>query len=680
MNNKFKKKEKINYKKERAILSDVLPYEVPAIFSNRYFYRFLVKNEIEIIDKEVKYDISIDSIQEILKLIFDVSIDSTSNKATFTKKERNIPFVFKIAHKKNDYRALSIMHPFNQVNVVSFYENFSESIKYFSNQSEFSIRKPFKVAKNRFLNDYLRQNKKKSDELPTKIELHNKDEEHLKSFFTYKEYSNIHGFFESYDFQRSEKKFNKLYKIDINKCFDSIYTHTIAWALLNKSIVKDNLNSTLDSTFAGQFDKLMQNMNYGETNGILIGAEVSRIFAEVILQKVDTNVQKELLFRLDRPIKHKTDYQIYRYVDDYFIFYDNDDVKDTILETFKHKLKEYNLHISETKSMEFTKPIITDLTIAKIKITELINENFNYSVVDNAEDENKRTWDLSLKSKDLITKFKIIVKETNIEYKDILNYTIAVIEKRFIKIQKKFEKEQYKVLYINKLTSYIIQMLDTVFFLYSVSPRVTSTIKVVSIISKLLEFIKNDVTNENGLHNYQKELIYKKVYDEIFQILTKNKFREFTQNETLYLLLTLNELGKNYRLDSKFLLDYFFSDNIKLNYFVITTLLYYIKKIKRYDDIYQKLLIEILNKFKRYNKDNLKKSTEHILLLLDLMTCPYIETDYKKELLVIYGITDVITQDEIIKFSINQQYWFIKWKDFKLADEIEMKKSQEVYS
>ena len=41
-----RKKIRLKYKKERVLLSDVLPYELPFIFSNRYFYRFLVKNGI----------------------------------------------------------------------------------------------------------------------------------------------------------------------------------------------------------------------------------------------------------------------------------------------------------------------------------------------------------------------------------------------------------------------------------------------------------------------------------------------------------------------------------------------------------------------------------------------------------------------------------------------------------
>ncbi len=675
MNKKFKKKQKITYLKERAVLSDTLPYETPAIFSNRYFYRFLVNNKIEIQDSEISFDNTNPDIIEILKLVLNVNIDG--GRALFKKYERNIPFTFKIAHKKSDFRNLSLIHPLNQLMVVDFYDTYKDSIRYFSNQSEFSIRKPFKIAKNRYINSYL-QKQTKGKTTHSKIEMHGKEEEHLKSFFTYKKYSNIHRFFESYEYQRCEKKFDKLYKFDINKCFDSIYTHTVAWALLNKEIVKDNLDKKLDATFAGRFDKLMQNMNYGETNGILIGAEISRIFAELILQKIDKNVQDKLR---KKEYLHKTHYEIFRYVDDYFIFYDDEQVKDKIIETFKHELKEYNLYVSDTKTIEFVKPIITDLTIAKTKITDLINEYFSYKIIENAIEDEKQ-WTISLKSNDVITKFKMIVKETNIEYKDILNYSIATIEKRFLKIIQKLENSENQNLYVGVFVSFAIQLLDFLFFIYSVSPRVTSTIKIVSLISKLLQFIKDDKSNQKILKNYQVELIYKKIYDEVFQILKKNKLKEYTQNETLYLLLTLNELGKDYRLDAEFLNEYFFDpeSKVNLNYFSIVTLLYYIKKINRYNNIKTKLLECIENRFVNCNKDHLRKNTELTLLLMDLMTCPYINPSDKNRFLSLNGITDSLIQSKIINFSLKQKYWFIKWKDFNLAEEIEMKKSQEVYS
>lgn len=47
-----RKKIRLKYKKERVLFSDVLPYELPFIFSNRYFYRFLVKNGIPLVSKE----------------------------------------------------------------------------------------------------------------------------------------------------------------------------------------------------------------------------------------------------------------------------------------------------------------------------------------------------------------------------------------------------------------------------------------------------------------------------------------------------------------------------------------------------------------------------------------------------------------------------------------------------
>ncbi len=40
---KKRKKIKLSYSKERVLFSDVLPYECPIFFSNRYLYRFLAK-------------------------------------------------------------------------------------------------------------------------------------------------------------------------------------------------------------------------------------------------------------------------------------------------------------------------------------------------------------------------------------------------------------------------------------------------------------------------------------------------------------------------------------------------------------------------------------------------------------------------------------------------------------
>ena len=65
---------------------------------------------------------------------------------------------------------------------------------------------------------------------------------------------------------------------------------------------------------------------------------------------------------------------------------------------------------------------------------------------------------------------------------------------------------------------------------------------------------------------------------------------------------------------------------------------------------------------------------------MDLITCPYVDIQDKNKFLSLNGITDSAIQNNIITFSLKQKYWFVKWQDFNLAEEIELKKSQEVYS
>ena len=108
-------------------------------------------------------------------------------------------------------------------------------------------------------------------------------------------------------------------KFDIQSCFDSIYTHSIAWAISGGvDLYKDNFEGIPDKSLGYIWDKIMQEMNYNETNGIVIGPEFSRIFAEVILQHVDQRVEQGLL---NKGFILNTDYECYRYVDDYFFFY-----------------------------------------------------------------------------------------------------------------------------------------------------------------------------------------------------------------------------------------------------------------------------------------------------------------------------------------------------------------------
>ena len=260
-----RKKIRLRYKKERVLFSDVLPYEIPFIFTNRYFYRFLVKNKIQIDGGVLKWDKDIDKgARLILSCLFQKQSKDIKNKNNINVEItsfKSIPFIYNILHKPNKCRLLSIIHPANQMMIVDFYNKYKNSILYLCSKSHYSIRFPQKVACYFYYKDRLHHVLlgKKTD----KMEMFFSEYENLRTFFSYKKYTNIYKFYEDYRYQRAEKKFQHLMKFDIQSCFDSIYTHSIAWAISGGvDLYKDNFEGIPDKSLGYIWDKIMQEMNY----------------------------------------------------------------------------------------------------------------------------------------------------------------------------------------------------------------------------------------------------------------------------------------------------------------------------------------------------------------------------------------------------------------------------------
>ena len=151
-------KKRIKIKKERVILSDVLPFELPVTFSNRHFYHFLITNHIQVNGKIISWDKDDPGLELIIKLLFgfdkNKQVDNRQIEIDFKNNEfKTIPFRYKISHKEKDFRELIIVHPKNQLALVEFYEKYKEFILYYCKLSPFSIRRPCKVAKFTYHND-----------------------------------------------------------------------------------------------------------------------------------------------------------------------------------------------------------------------------------------------------------------------------------------------------------------------------------------------------------------------------------------------------------------------------------------------------------------------------------------------------------------------------------------------
>lgn len=747
------RKKNIGYKKERVLLSDVLPYEVPPFFSNRHFYNFLIENKVALVDEELRFKKDgTATLEKLIKILFNVlnrtcqkeKPDYDYFKLDIDKGFVTIPFKFKIAHKDEDYRELTVIHPLNQLQLVQFYDKYKFSILNYSDVGKYSLRKPDKIASLKYFKDSTnKKNKSKNPEVEI-IETSDKEYTSLKTYFSYKKYSNIYKYYESYDYQKSEKRFENLLKFDISRCFDSIYTHTLSWALINKKIVKENIPFNRN-TFGGKFDELMQRMNYNETNGIVIGPEFSRIFAELILQKIDRNVETELKLKGRR---YKVDYDIFRYVDDFFVFYSDDKIKGEVLDSYKRKLQDYNLFFNDSKTKVFCKPIITNITSAKEEIRKLVEKSMILRFYD--ESIKKQIGIKYFTAKDIITNYKLILANTETSYKDLQNYFLSIIFNKLKDLIKKFQDEQEKLLnlylserrlnaqligkegaektqieseiatlggaikeqslvlksYHNQLFKNFEEIIELTFFIYSVLPRVTYSIKVCHILFRIIDFIKNQEktkqsylskirpTNENEVkyiaYEFEKKhAIFKKIFDGVALVFNKNHSSKYAEVETLYLLPIILELGKHYQFSEQLILDHFnISDNSDANYFTIISILNYIKRNEKYDKVREFLRIIILNKFENFENNK----AEDVFLLIDLLTCPYIAStdaevkDFRRKVLTkikffnAVGVTTNVDKDLVID-SLTGFYsnWFYKWEGTNYGIELNTKRGHSVY-
>ncbi len=755
----------IGYKKERVILSDVLPYEVPPFFSNRHFYNFLIKNKIAIDENKRFITFKKDNtgvLRKIIQILFGIEKSGIFESGTkfdyfrfsensFEKLFVTIPFCFKITHKDNDYRELTVIHPINQLYLVEFYDKYKNTIIYNANLSRFSLRRPSKVSSLKYYKDNTNKKKKSVNHDIEIIETTDKEYTSLKTYFSYQKYSNIYEFYESYEYQRAEKRFDSLLNFDVSKCFDSIYTHTLPWALSNKKIVKDNLGFNKYS-FGGRFDKIMQQMNYNETNGIVIGPEFSRIFAELILQRIDKNVEQELH---KRGYKYKEDYDIYRYVDDFFVFYNDERIKSEILSLYKIKLQEYNLFFNDSKTKVLSKPIITNITVAKEEIKKLVESCMIFQFY---ESEVKNQIGLKYyTAKDIITSYKSILSNTDTSYKDLQNYFLAIIYNKLKSIIKKIQNEQqillhqyakkreaetnlnsaqdndkqkyqekideikkeineqekYLKLIYNQILKNFNEIIELVFFIYSVLPRVSYSVKVCHILFRIVDFIKNqERTKQSYLENIphasiddlkfiafdfdDKHNIFKKIYDGISLVFQKSRSSKYSEVETLYLLTIINELGVNYQFKEELISSHFNifqidnqnnkTLNYDMNYFTIISLLNYIKRDDRFNITRKDLQDIIIEKFTNFEKNK----AEDIFLLIDVLTCPYIASndveikDFRRQILDKIKFFDTGTsnadKDTFIKQIENYtSNWFYSWKENDLGKELNTKRGHSVY-
>ncbi len=145
--------------------------------------------------------------------------------------------------------------------------------------------------------------------------------------------------------------YEQLIHVDIADCYGSIYTHSIAWALHDKSNAKENRKD--DLLIGNIIDTYIQDMSQGQTNGIPQGSALMDFIAEMVLGYID----RELVEKIEK--EKILDFEILRYRDDYRIFFNNSQDGENIVKHLIETLRDFGLKLNSYKTRQ-TYHIIRD--------------------------------------------------------------------------------------------------------------------------------------------------------------------------------------------------------------------------------------------------------------------------------------------------------------------------------
>lgn len=519
-------------KQEWFLTTEVLPSEVPMFFSN-----LPIKNNLE----------------NLMNLI------PTDNK-DFNEKfndKYTIPLHYEIPKNNGSYRTISLMHPSSQLKFLLYIMKYEYLLINFLQKSKFNIRKVQKA------NTITYTEKKALDKTLLKIEqdfgltgnnsITNEELDYFyKTYFTYNKDHYLANILNSPSFNRDSLRYRFFAKLDIQNFFGSIYTHSITWAIVgDKHLGKEYSKSSLKNTFASQSDIVQQKSNDNETNGIIIGPEINRVIADIILTQCDYNIEKKLN---QQNINFNKDYKIYRFVDDYYIFSSKYEILEMIEQEISKELSNFNLKLNLEKNQIKEQPFsLADSSIVQLKhILNTFNNLRELKALKLSNNTNAiekyRQLLTNNSEKYSISNAKIIIKEFawNNLYNAIRNIISEIpSSKRRVVLYflNSISLEIYEPIFINQETikykkkfyeylRTINTALDQINNIYSIHPDYDTTKSYTLIllifrssISKLRLAINNK--EEAFIINSEKYLsdIENRIFDNIYRILKDNSNR-----------------------------------------------------------------------------------------------------------------------------------------------------------
>lgn len=458
------------------ILTDVLPTELSNQFSYGNFYDYLLeKNNYK-------------KIENMISLI--VKQKNKHNTILFGSNANWVtsPLKYTIMKQRGSVREISLLQPMAAVELFLFIAVYQkELLTILDKNSIFSLRY------HRKNNDLYYKNKNKS---VTKyfVDLKHKTGkeiiEQTGMYYNIGPYKSIASFTSSEEWQILNSKYKYFIRTDYKACFDSIYTHTYNW------IIGKDVNDTKkfkNGSIYTSIDRILMNINARTSNGIVVGPEYSRMVAEILLQYIDRSVLNMLL---NKNYVVGENYNVFRYVDDLFVFAESENLANEIVSMYSEASRKYLLRLNEAKLYKSKVPFVlegwlNDTNRFTNRVSSLLfythDEQKNYmenSIKLNLDcNENLKSIPhllkkFSLSKSTIMNQFNELICRYDTKDKMIVAYFLGMIENKVGR-----NKEKVNIFKDNISENEVFSFLDLVFYAYSFFPNYNNTQRILSIIS-----------------------------------------------------------------------------------------------------------------------------------------------------------------------------------------------------
>lgn len=140
--------------------------------------------------------------------------------------------------------------------------------------------------------------------------------------------------------RRSFSTSRYIVKTDVSRFFHSIYTHCLPWALHEKKESKKDRKVESEEIFGNRLDNIIRQSQDGQTVGIPVGPDCSRLISEIVGVSIDARFKAVV----------GEEVPLLRLVDDIFIGADNLDDANGYLSAIREAIRYFELDINESKT------------------------------------------------------------------------------------------------------------------------------------------------------------------------------------------------------------------------------------------------------------------------------------------------------------------------------------------